>query len=153
STGHSPVLEYHAVLDRASILLAQGLVHEALANVETAREILSDPGDALRARADELEARARLTLGDVRSAVRLADGRTPPARGLLLATVALACGDPGAAKDHLDSMSAGATTPRETLTRALLLAALAIERVDPAAESMMVVALGEARRGGFCNTV
>ncbi|WP_127549974.1 LuxR C-terminal-related transcriptional regulator [Actinoplanes sp. OR16] len=151
SAGHSPVLEYEAGLDRAAILLSEGLVHEALAGVDTARDVLSGPGPSMLARAAEIEAHARLVLGDAYAATRLAGELAPVARDLLLAKVALASGDLGRVAGLLDGLSG--LDPRQALVRDLLRAAAAVERGDPATESILAGALVAARRGGFRNTV
>jgi LuxR family maltose regulon positive regulatory protein len=153
SSGHSPVLAYEAALDRAAILVAEGLVHEALAGVDTARETLVEPGPALLERAAEIEAQARLALGDVHSATRLAGAVNPVAGNLLLTKVALTTGKIDEATAHLNELSSHDLSPRQALVRELLLAAVAIGRGDPAAEGILTVALQAARRGGFCNTV
>ena len=54
----------------------------------------------LLARADELEALLRLSLGDLRSPAELASGLPVARRGLLLARIALAAGDHHAAQQH-----------------------------------------------------
>ena len=107
----------------------------------------------LLARADELEALLRLSLGDLRSAGELAS-RLPPARcGLLLARIALASGDHHAAQKHLQAAPLADLTPRRALVRQILLAAAAIDRSDPAAPAIVAGVLGVARREGFLNTV
>jgi LuxR family transcriptional regulator, maltose regulon positive regulatory protein len=103
----------------------------------------------LLARADELEAELRLSLGDLRSADRLAATR----RSLLLARVALAANDHRTALEHLDARSLGDLTPRTALVRQVLLAAAAIERGDPAADAIIGGVLHAARHGDFLNTV
>jgi LuxR family transcriptional regulator, maltose regulon positive regulatory protein len=107
----------------------------------------------LRARADELEAALRISLGDLHSAMKLAGGLPAARRALLQARVALARGDHHGAQDHLRSQSAAELTPRRALARQLLLAAAAIARGDPTAASIVGGALQTARRGGFLNTV
>jgi LuxR family maltose regulon positive regulatory protein len=107
----------------------------------------------LLARADELEAVLRLSLGDLRSAAGLAAGLAAARRGLLLARVALAAGDHGAALKHLAAVPPGDLTPRRALVRQVLLAAAAIERGDPGAAGIVAGVLAAAHRGGFLNTV
>ena len=72
--------EFLALLDRAAIWAARGQVRDALATVEAARLVLTGTGLVLLARADELEALLRLSLGDLRSASELAQraARRPP---------------------------------------------------------------------------
>jgi LuxR family maltose regulon positive regulatory protein len=148
-----PSFEFLALLDRAAIWAARGQVRGALATVETARPILAGTGSALLARADELEALLRLSLGDPRTPAELASGLPPARRGLLLARIALAAGDHGAAREHLRGPSLGELTPRRALVRQVLLAAAAIGRGDPMTASIVAGVLQEARRGGFLNTV
>jgi LuxR family transcriptional regulator, maltose regulon positive regulatory protein len=148
-----PVFEFLALLDRARIWAARGMTRDALATVAAARQILAGTGTALLLKADELEARIRLSLGDLRSAAELASG-LPGARGsLLLASIALAAGEHHAAREHLQSASLDEATPRQALVREILLAATAIERSDPTAASMVGGVVHAARQGGFLNTV
>jgi LuxR family transcriptional regulator, maltose regulon positive regulatory protein len=148
-----PVFEFLALLDRARIWAARGMTRDALATVAAARQILAGSGTALLSRADELEARIRLSLGDLRSAAELAGG-LPAARGSLLsASIALAVGEHHAAREHLRSASLDEATPRQALVREILLAATAIERSDPTAASIVGGVVHAARQGGFLNTV
>ena len=147
-----PAFQFLALLDRAGIWAARGQVRDALASIETARVILAETGSALLARADELEGRLRLSLGDLRTSAELA-GRLPAARrALLLAQIALAAGNHHAAQQNLQSPPEG-LTPRHALVRQLLLAAAAIGRGDPMTAGILAGALRTARLGGFCNTV
>jgi LuxR family transcriptional regulator, maltose regulon positive regulatory protein len=148
-----PVYEFLALLDRAGIWAARGQVDDALASVKAARLVLAGTKSELLARADELEALLRLSLGDLRSAAGLAAGLPATRRGLLLARVALAAHDDQAALDHLDALSLGDLTPRAALVRQVLLAAAAIERGDPAIAGILGGVLEAARHGGFLNTV
>ena len=147
-----PALEFFTLLDRARIWAARGQIHDALATVEAARHVLAGTKSLLLARADELEALLRLSLGDLRSAALLAAGLPPPSGGLLLARIALAAGDHRAALEHLQAPPEG-LTPRRVLERQVLLAAEAIERGDPGAASIVGGVLQAARREGFLNTV
>ena len=54
-------------LRRTAICAARGQIRDALATVEAARQVLTGTGSVLLARADELEAMLRLSLGDLRS--------------------------------------------------------------------------------------
>ena len=148
-----PAYEFLDLLDRAGIWAARGQVRDALASVEAARHVLPGTRSVLLARADELEALLRLSLGDLRSATELAAGLPAARRGLLLARVALAAGDHRAALEHLDAPSLGDLTPRAALVRQVLLAAAAIERGDPRAAGIVAGVLEAARHGGFLNTV
>ena len=148
-----PIFEFLALLDRAGIWAARGQAREALASVEAARLVLAGTGSVLLARADELEASLRLSLGDLRSPAELASKLPAARRGLLLAKIALAVGDHHAAQEHLQSPALGNPTPRRALMCQILLAAAAIERGDPMAASILGGALQTARRGGFLNTV
>jgi LuxR family maltose regulon positive regulatory protein len=148
-----PSFEFLALLDRAGIWAARGLVREALATVEAARLVLAGTASVLLARADELEASLRLSLGDLRSSTELASTLPAARRGLLLARIALAVGDHHAAQEHLQSSALGDLTPRRTLVRKLLLAAAAIARGDPTTAGILGGAIQTARRDGFLNTV
>ncbi len=107
----------------------------------------------LLARADELEALLRLSLGDLRSPIELASGLPAARRCLLLARIALASDDHHAAREHLQSPSLCDLTPRRALVRQILLAAAAIGRGDPMTADILGGAIHTARRGGFLNTV
>ncbi len=149
-----PLPEFLALLDRARIWAARGEVRESLATVESARQVLTGAGSMLQARADELEAALRLSLGDLRTPADLASRLMPASRRcLLLAKVALAAGDHQAAQEQLQSAALGTLSPRHDLERELLLAAAAIARGDPAAAGVLGTALHAARRGGFRGTV
>ena len=148
-----PIFEFLALLDRAGIWAARGQAREALATVEAARLILAGTGSILLARADELEASLRLSLGDLHCPAELASKLPPARRGLLLAKIALTAGDHHAAQEHLQSRALDNLAPRRALLRQILLAAAAIERGDPMAASILGGALQTARRDGFLNTV
>ena len=149
-----PLFEFLALLDRAQIWAARGQAREALATVESARQVLAKgASSALAARADEQETLLRLSLGDLRSPAELT-GRLPRVRReLLLARIALAGGDHHAAQQHLRAVTPGGLTPRLALVRQLLVAATAIERGDPAIANILAGALHTARSQGFLNTV
>jgi LuxR family transcriptional regulator, maltose regulon positive regulatory protein len=152
-----PFYEFLTLLDRAGIWAARGQVHDALATVEEARPVLAGTGSVLLARADELEALLRLSLGDPRPAAELARGLPAHRRELLQARIALADGDYQAAQQLLRApvpSERGGPSPRRALVRRLLLAAAAIGRGDSrAADALLAGALGAARRAGFLNTV
>jgi LuxR family transcriptional regulator, maltose regulon positive regulatory protein len=149
-----PLFEFLALLDRAQIWAARGKVREALATVAAGRQVLAaGASPVLVARADEQEALLRLSLGDLRSSAQLAGNLPPLRRRLLRAKIALAAGDHYAARRHLQAMAADDLTPRQALVRELLLSAVAIERGDHAAASMLGGALHTARNQGFLNTV
>jgi LuxR family transcriptional regulator, maltose regulon positive regulatory protein len=146
-----PAFEFLTLLDRAAIWAARGEARDALATIETARAVLPGAGSVLQARADELEALIRLSLGDLRSPAELAAGLPPVPRSLLLARIALAEGDHRAAQDQLRPL--GDLTPRRALVREILLGAAAIGRGDPTADGIIGGVLDTARHGGFLNTV
>jgi LuxR family maltose regulon positive regulatory protein len=149
-----PLFEFLALLDRAQIWAARGQVRHALATVGAARQVLTSAASpVLRARADEQEALLRLSLGDTRSAAELASNLPAARRGLLLARVALAAGDNHGVQQHLQAAALGDLTPRQALVRQVLLAAVAIERGDPAAVNLLGSALHTARGQGFLSTV
>ena len=148
-----PSHEFLTLLDRAAIWAARGQIRGALATVEAARVVLPEAGPVLLARADELEALLRLSLGDPRIPAELASGLPAARRELLLAKIALASGDHRAAREHLQAPSLGELTPRRALVRQVLLAAAAIECDDPVTASIVAGVLQIARLGGFLNTV
>jgi len=150
---HWPALEFLTLLDRAQIRAARGRVRDALATVESARQVLAGTGSVLLARADELEALLRLSLGDLRSSAELATSLPGAHRGLLLARITLAAADHRAAQKHLQVLSPGNLAPRHALERQILLAATAIGRGDPTAGNVLGGALHTARHQGFLNTV
>jgi LuxR family transcriptional regulator, maltose regulon positive regulatory protein len=145
--------EFLALLDRATIWAARGQVRDALGTVETARLILPEAGSALLARADELEALLRLSVGDLRTPAELASGLPASRRSLLMARIALASGDHQHAQKLLQALSLSDLTPRRALVRQVLLAAAAVERADPLSANLTVSVLDAARRRGFLNTV
>jgi LuxR family maltose regulon positive regulatory protein len=149
-----PVFEFLALLDRAKIWAARGQVREALATVESARQVLGQASSMLQARADEQEAVLRLSLGDLRTSADLASGLVPLGRRhLLLARIALAEGDHRGAQEQLRTAALGDLTPRRELEREVLVAAAAIVREDVAAAGIVGNALHMARRQGFLGTV
>jgi LuxR family maltose regulon positive regulatory protein len=145
--------EFLALLDRATIWAARGLVRDALGTVEAARLILPRGGSALLGRADELEALLRLSVGDLRTPAELASGLPAARRSLLLARIALASGDHQHAQKLLRALSLADLTPRRALVRQVLLAAAAVERADPLSGNLMAGVLDAARHGGFLHTV
>lgn len=148
-----PLFEFLALLDQSQIWAARGQFREALASIDSARLALAHASSALLARADEQEALLRLSLGDLRSPAELVNRLPGVRRELLQARIALAGGDHHAAQQHLQAATPGGLTPRLALVRQLLLAAVAIERGDPAVASILGSALHAARRQGFLNTV
>jgi len=150
---HWPALEFLTLLDRAQIWAARGQAHDALDTIKAARQVLAGPKSVLQARADALEAVLRLSLGDPRSPAELGSRLPAGRRGLLRARIALGAGNHHLAQEHLRSLSLGDLTPRQELVRQILLAAIAIERDDSSAESILGSALHAARHQGFLNTV
>jgi len=148
-----PLFEFLALLDRAQIWAARGLVRDALTTVGAARQVVTAASPVLLARADEQEALLRLSLGDQRSPAELAGKLPAGRRHLLQAKIALAAGDHPAAQGHLQALALGDLTPRHALVRQVLLAAVAMERGDPAAAGLLGGAVHTARSQGFLNTV
>jgi LuxR family transcriptional regulator, maltose regulon positive regulatory protein len=148
-----PVFEFLTLLDRAEIWAVRGQIRDALATVDAARLVLAGTGSVLLARADELEALLRLSLGDLCSPGELASELPAARRELLLARIALAAGDHHTAREHLQSPSLQDLTPRRALVRQILLAAAAIVRGDPMAAGILAGAIEAARHAGFLNTV
>jgi LuxR family transcriptional regulator, maltose regulon positive regulatory protein len=148
-----PMFEFLALLDRAQVWAARGQPREALATVQTARQILDGSKSVLLRRADELQALLCLSLGDLTTPAELADGLPPAPRGLLRARIALAVGDHRTAAEHLHPATLGNLTPRRVLVRELLLAAAAIVRGDPTAAGLVGGILQTARHEGYLNIV
>jgi len=148
-----PAFEFLALLDRAGIWAARGQIRDALASIEGARLVLAGTSSVLLARADELEALLRLSLGDVHSAGKLTGGLPAARRALLQARICLASSDHQAAQNYLQAPAPGELTPRRALVRQLLLAAVAVARSDPVTAGILGEALQTARDGGFFNTV
>jgi LuxR family maltose regulon positive regulatory protein len=146
-----PFYEFLTLLDMAAIFAARGHVRDALATITTARRVLPAASPVLAARADELEAQIRLSLGDRRFPGEVAGLLPGVRRELMLARIALASGDHGAAQDYLAQL--GGMTPRHRLERQILLAAAAIARGDPVAAGILAAALDTARRRGFLNAL
>ena len=94
-----PAFEFLALLDRAGIWAARGQIRDALASIEGARLVLAGTTSMLLARADELEALLRLSLGDLRSPGALVSSLPAARRTLLLARICLATGDHHAAQE------------------------------------------------------
>ncbi len=151
--GRRPAFESVALLDRAAVWAARGQVRPALATIGQARLALAGTGSELLARADELEAVLRLSLGDPDTPATLADQLPAAPRALLRARIALATGDHQAAQHHLQAPGMADLTPRRDLVRRVLLAAAAIERDDPRTAGLIGGMLDTARRGGFLHTV
>ena len=148
-----PVFEFLVLLDRAEVWAARGQVREALATVEAARAVIPRTAPVLLARAAELEALLRLSLGDLRSPAELATGLPATRRDLLLARVALASGSHQDALAHLKAVPLKSLTPRRALVHQALLAAAVIGHGDPAAAASVSEVVDAARRQGFLHTV
>ena len=155
SDGTGPAPEFLALLDQAAVRAAGGHVRGALEAVATARAVLAGASadSVLLARADELEAVLRLSLGDLRSPAELAGSLPPMPRNLLLARVALAAGDHQAARGQLADSVPGSLTPRQALLRQTLLTAAAVMAGEPAVAALVAELLDTARRLGFCYTL
>ena len=107
-----PAFEFLALLDRAAIWAARGQVRDALASIESARLVLAGTSSVLLARADELEALLRLSLGDLHSAGELTGGLAGARRALLQARISLASSDHQAAQDYLQASAPEELTGR-----------------------------------------
>ena len=147
-----PAFEFLALLDRAAIWAARGLVREALPTVDSARLVMEGSGSVLLERADELEATLRLWLGDLESAAQLANRLPPCPRQLVLARIALADGDHKSAANDLATLPSE-LTPRRALQTQALQAAVEISRADPRAPATVADLVDLARNDGYCNTV
>jgi len=148
-----PAFNYLAQVDRARIWAAGGNLDQALASLPAARSALKSPYSVLLAEADELEARLRLGLGDLRGAT-LVTGQLPDDRRIvMLATIALAAGNPEGAAQTLSNAATGRATIRSGLELQLLRASVAISQSSPQASSLVREALAIAERHGFAQTV
>src|SRR5262249_37187381 len=148
-----PLFEFLTLLDQATIWATRGQARAALATVEEARDVLAGNGSpVLLARADELEALLRLSLGDLRSAADLARGLPAARRDPLLARVALATGDHRRAREHLRAPPPE-LPPGRGRGRQVLRAGAAMGRGAPPPAGILGGALQAARHGGFLNTV
>jgi len=148
-----PAFNYLAQVDRARIWAAGGNLDQALASLPAARSALKSPHSVLLAEADELEARLRLGLGDLRGAT-LVTGQLPDDRRIvMLATIALAAGNPEGAAQTLSNAATGRATIRYGLELQLLRASVAISQSSPQASSLVREALAIAERHGFAQTV
>jgi LuxR family maltose regulon positive regulatory protein len=151
--GARPSFNYLAQLDRARIWAAGGNLDEALASLPAARSALKSDHSALLPMADELEARLRLGLGD-RSGAASVTGRLPGDRRLImLATIALAAGDPHDAAQALSGAPTEGATIRFDLELQLLRASVALSQSSPQAPALAGQALAMAERHGFSQTV
>jgi LuxR family transcriptional regulator, maltose regulon positive regulatory protein len=149
--GGRPIHEYLAQLDRARIWATSGDLDAALASLPAARAALRSDHSPLFARADELEARLRLVLGDRRGAEDVA-GRLPDDRRLVvLAIIALAAGNRGEAIEAVERLPA--PTIRADLEIRLLRASVAVATGSPTAGQTVKHALRLAEKHGFVQTV
>jgi LuxR family transcriptional regulator, maltose regulon positive regulatory protein len=148
-----PIFAYLAQLDRARIWSAGGNREDALSSLRAARAALTSDRSPLRAEADELEARLRLALGDVRGAEGAAS-RLPQERRRIVSTmIALAVGDHRAASEQLGNAPGHESTTRSDLERRLVRAEMAVVQGSPQATQLIREALALTERGGFVQTV
>ena len=148
-----PIFEFLALLDRARIWAARGQVREALATVEAARLVLAGTRSALLARADELEALLRLSLGTCAPPPSWRAGCRPPAAACCWPGSRLPRATIAPRRSTCSHRRWATLTPRRALVRQILLAAAAIERGDPMAAGILGGALQTARHEGFLDTV
>ncbi len=148
-----PFFEFLVLLERATIWAARGQVREALATISQIRTTLAGARSVLLARADELEAVLRLSLGDLRSPEELADRLPTTRRAVLRTRIALTAGDHHTASQQLQALFPAALPPRLGLVRQILLAGAAIVRDDSMAAGAVGNLLDNARRGGYLHTV
>jgi LuxR family maltose regulon positive regulatory protein len=151
--GGRPIFEYLAQLDRARIWAAGGNFEAALSSLAPARVALRSADSILLARADELEARFRLALGDHHGA-RTVAGRLPDDRRMIVAaTVALASGQPADATALLSPAPTGGLTIRVDLEVRLLQAAVAVAQQSSHAPRLVRETLAIADSHGFIQTL
>jgi LuxR family transcriptional regulator, maltose regulon positive regulatory protein len=152
-TGGRPIFDYLAQLDRARLWAAKGEIDEALASLPQARGALHSDTSPLLSIADQLEARCRLSLGDVKGA-EAATARLPDTRRVVMsAMVALTAGDPRKAADDLGDAPAPGATTRFLLEHRLLRASAAIMLASPTTHGMVNETLAFVEQSGFVQTV
>ncbi|HTT89274.1 MAG TPA: LuxR C-terminal-related transcriptional regulator [Acidimicrobiales bacterium] len=148
-----PIFAYLAQLDRARVWAAQGNTDDAFASLPAARAALHSGRSRLLAKADELEARFRLALGDPGGAA-VPLGRLPDDRRLVVSVMmALAAGDAGAASEQLHEAPAHGATVRSDLELRLLRATAAIMQGSSLAPQLVRESLAMAERNGFVQMV
>ncbi len=118
-----------------------------------ARAALSSARSPLLAKADELEARLRLALGDVKGAEHVRSRLPEDRRRVVSAIIALAAGDHRAASEQLHDAPAGGATIRSDLELRLLRAEIAVIQGAPGAPQLLRGSLALAERWGFVQTV
>jgi LuxR family maltose regulon positive regulatory protein len=154
-TGARPAFNFLSQLDRARIWAAGGNHEEALTSLPAARAALRSDESLLLAEADELEARLRLHLGDIRGA-RLAAERLPsPRRAVVDVLICLSGGDESAAGQAEALLDAATREPtlRSDIELQLLRARVALLAGRRDAPSTVRSALDVAQRNGFVQTV
>ena len=148
-----PMFAYLAQLDRARIWAAEGSREDALASLPAARAALRSARSPLLAKADELEARLRLALGDVRGAEHVASRLPEERRRVVSAIIALAAGDHLATSEQLHDAPAGGATIRSDLELRAPRAEIAVIQSAPRAPQLLRGSLDLAERWGFVQTV
>jgi LuxR family transcriptional regulator, maltose regulon positive regulatory protein len=153
AAGGRPYFDYLAQLDRARIWATRGDVDSALASLPAARTTLRSNRSPLLPQADELEARFRLRLGDLRGA-ETATARLPVDRAQVLsAMIFLAADDPRGAEGTLSGAPTSGPTTRGEVELRLLRAAIATRLAPPTAPQLVRHALVLVERLGFLQTV
>jgi LuxR family transcriptional regulator, maltose regulon positive regulatory protein len=151
--GGRPLFAYLAQVDRARVWAARGNPEDALASLTPARAALKSEQSPLLAKADELEARLRLALGDV-SGAQSTLSRLPDERRMVVSTViALAAGDHRAASEQLRDAPGRGATIRSDLELRLLRAAIAVVEGSSGAHQLIRQLLAITERYGFLRTV
>ncbi len=148
-----PIFDYLAQLDRARLWAARGEIDEALASLPQARGALHSDKSPLLSIADQLEARCRLSLGDVKGAEAAAAFLPDTRRLVVSAMIALAAGDPRKARDDLRDTPAPGATKRFQLEVRLLRASAAVMLASPTAHELVSETLSFMERSGFVQTV
>jgi LuxR family maltose regulon positive regulatory protein len=152
-SGGRPLFEYLAQLVRASVWAADGRVEEALTSLPLARRALQTDESVLFAKADELEARFRLTLGDGNGSRSWAEKLPDNRKAVALAMIALAGDDPQRAAAALASAPSPGATVRADLELRLLRASVAILRASPESPRLVSEVLRVVERHGYVQTV
>jgi LuxR family maltose regulon positive regulatory protein len=154
--GRRPPFEFVSVLEQAWLFVAQHQIDDALETVARARTILPRPSPVFTARADVVETRLHLLIGEIDAAERISTSMPAGTRKALSnARVALARHRPDAVRACLDSLDSATLWPRHALERALLETRLAIlehrDRED--VDELLELALGIAEREGYVRTI
>jgi LuxR family maltose regulon positive regulatory protein len=151
--GGRPTFDFLAQLDRARIWAAAGNPDEALASLPAARNALRSERSILLARADELEARLRLALGDPAGALTIAGLLPDDRRAVVSALIQLKVGNPERAQALLGTLPEKPWTIRAAVEWQLLGADLALVQRSRQTARLVREVLDVVEGQGFVQTV